>query len=109
MTGLWDNGTTQDVGAVTFGSPTAGVHGTISAANSLIGSHADDRVGAGLNGLSVMALTNGNYIVRAPSWDNGTIVDAGTVAFGSGTTGIAGTIDATNSLVGSHTKDFVGS
>ena len=53
-----------DFGAVTFGSATTGVSGSVSAANSLVGSTADDLVGSG----GVTALTNGNYVVSSPNW-----------------------------------------
>ena len=36
---LWDNGAIVDAGAVTFGNGTTGVVGTVSAANSLVGTH----------------------------------------------------------------------
>src|SRR5262249_14670155 len=51
-------------GAATWGSGTAGVSGAVSAANSLVGSSANDFVGGG-----VTALTNGNYVVRSPAWN----------------------------------------
>ena len=42
----WTNGAAADAGAVTWGSGTAGVSGPVSATNSLVGSTADDSVGA---------------------------------------------------------------
>ena len=39
----WDNGTAADAGAVTWGDGTRGVTGAVSAANSLVGSTANDR------------------------------------------------------------------
>ena len=53
-------------------------------------------------------LSNGNYVVRSPDWDNGAAADAGAVTWGSGTTGITGTVSAANSLVGSTAGDQVG-
>ena len=101
----WDNGTVTDAGAVTFGDGTTGVAGEISSANSLVGMTANDKVGyIHPTTSSVTELTNGNYVVSSPTWDNGTVVDAGAVTFGSGTTGVSGVISATNSLVG-VTKD----
>ena len=58
----WDNGAVMDAGAVTWGSGTSGVSGTVSAANSLVGSTAGDRVGY----RGVTALSNGNYVVTQP-------------------------------------------
>ncbi|WP_417385744.1 hypothetical protein [Gimesia sp.] len=100
----WDNGSVTDAGAVTFGDGTAGVSGVVSAANSLVGSHDLDHVGAG----GVTGLTNGNYIVSISGWDNGSATDAGAVTFGDGTTGVTGVVSATNSLVGSSSGDRVG-
>ena len=99
----WDNGAVADAGAATFGSGTTGISGAVSAANSLVGTTANDSVGD-----SVTALTNGNYVVRSPDWDNGAVADAGAATFGSGTTGISGAVSAANSLVGTTANDFVG-
>jgi hypothetical protein len=101
----WDNGAATDAGAVTFGSGTVGVKGVVTAANSLVGGTANDQVG----GFVVAALINGNYVVISPGWDNGAATDAGAVTWGSGTTGVKGTISAANSLVGSTTGDQAGS
>ena len=98
----WDNGAAEDAGAVTFGSGTTGVSGVVSAANSLVGSSANDQVSR------VVALTNGNYVVAAPLWDNGGEGDAGAVTFGNGTSGTAGVVSPSNSLVGSTAKFLVG-
>ena len=97
----WDRGATVDAGAVTFGRAQAGVSGRVSIANSLVGSSAFDRIGG------VYPLANGNYVVASTFWDNGAAADAGAATFGSGTTGVAGAISATNSLVGSSSGDRV--
>jgi hypothetical protein len=102
----WDNSTITNAGAVTFGSGTSGVSGVVSPANSLVGSTANDSVG---DDFGVTALTNGNYVVRSRNWDNGTIINAGAVTFGSGTSGISGVVSAANSLVGSTASDLAGS
>ncbi|KAA0131452.1 hypothetical protein FYZ48_25230 [Gimesia chilikensis] len=105
----WDNGSITDAGAVTFGDGTTGVTGAISAANSLVGTTAGDKVGSLFHSVSsVTELTNGNYVVSSPTWDNGSILDAGAVTFGSGTTGVSGVISSTNSLVGATQEDFLG-
>jgi len=101
---LWDNGALADAGVVTWGSGTVGVRGTISSANSLIGTNAYDNVGWG-----VTPLINGSYLVCSKYWDNGAATDAGAVTWGNGTAGISGTISSANSLVGSTTSDYVGS
>ncbi|WP_420841891.1 beta strand repeat-containing protein [Fimbriiglobus ruber] len=89
-----------NIGAVTFGSGTAGVSGVVSASNSLVGSTANDSVGN--NGIT--ALTNGNYVIPSPYWSGG----KGAATFGNGTTGVIGVVSATNSLVGSTASDFIG-
>ena len=64
----WDNGGVVNAGAVTWGSGTTGVSGVISAANSLVGSTANDQVGGiGRRPRSRTATTWS----AAPSWDNG--------------------------------------
>jgi hypothetical protein len=102
---VWDNGAVTDAGAVTWGNGTTGIIGTVSAANSLVGSTASDKVGDA----SVKALTNGNYVVGSPYWDNGAVTDAGAVTWGNGAGGTVGAVSATNSLVGSTASDSVGS
>ena len=99
---FWDNGAAADAGAVTWGSGTTGVSGVVSAANSLVGTSTDDNVGNG-----VTPLTNGNYVVIS-SWSNGATAHVGAVTFASGDTGLAGTVSAANSLIGSSANDFVG-
>jgi filamentous hemagglutinin family protein len=100
----WNNGLATNAGAVTWGSRTSGVSGAVSAANSLVGTQANDFVG----NLGITALSNGNYVVRSDSWDNGTAVNAGAVTWGSGTSGVVGAVSATNSLVGTSASERVG-
>ncbi|MBK7958032.1 MAG: T9SS type A sorting domain-containing protein [Bacteroidetes bacterium] len=101
----WDNGAIADAGAVTWGNGTTGIVGAISASNSLVGSSANDNTGNG----GITALTNGNYVVGSPNWDNGVIANAGAVTWGNGTTGSVGIVSASNSLVGSSASDLIGS
>ena len=107
----WGNGVVRGrYGAVTWGNGTTGIAGVVSAANSLIGNAADARVGGGFSGEGgVTALTNGNYVVSSPDWDNGTVTNAGAVTWGNGTTGITGVVGTANSLVGSSEGDLIGS
>ena len=104
------NGTSLRAGSVTWGSGTAGVKGAVTAANSLVGSTANDQIGAsGTGGVGgVIALSNGSYVVFCPNWDNGSFVDAGAATWGSGTAGVTGAVSAANSLVGSKASDQVG-
>jgi hypothetical protein len=101
---LWDNGPAADAGVVTWGNGSTGISGPVSPANSLVGSSPDDQVGY----LGVTALSNGNYVVNSPYWDNGEAVDAGAVTWGDGATGITGLVSAANSLAGSTASDQVG-
>jgi filamentous hemagglutinin family protein len=87
----WNNG----MGAATWGNGTRGISGTISSANSLVGSIAGDAVGGFFS--NITALTNGNYVVGSPNWNN----RMGAATWGNGTTGMSGTVSSTNSLVGS--------
>jgi hypothetical protein len=107
----WDNFGLANVGAASWGSATQGVAGTVSAQNSLIGASANDRVGNSGTALNngVVALTNGHYVVSTASWDNGAVTDVGAITWGDGTTGVAGIVGATNSLIGSNTSDSIGS
>lgn len=100
---LWANGGTPAIGAVTFCAGPSGCIGAVSAANSLIGSSAGDQVG-----FSTAALSNGAYIVSAPSWDNGGIFDAGAVTYCPAVAGCTGAVSAATSLVGSSASDQVG-
>ncbi len=97
----WDNGSIIDAGAVTWGNGAGGTVGAISSANSLIGSTANDGVM-----YTITPLTNGNYVIGSPNWDNGSIIDAGAVTWGNGNGGTVGAISATNSLIGSSKYDF---
>ena len=64
--------------------------------NSLVGSTADDQVGS----FGVAALSNGNYVVRSPGWDNGADFDAGAISWGFRSSGAVGPISADNSVRG---------
>ena len=103
----WANGSAVNAGAVTWGSSTLGVSGSVSASNSLVGSQTGDQVG-GPNAKAITALTNGNYVVASSSWANGAASNAGAVTWGSGTAGVSGPVSASNSLVGSQLNDRVG-
>ncbi len=96
----WRNGNVA-VGANTWATGNGATVGTLSAANSLIGSQAADFGRA-------VALSNGNYVVTSPNWDNGAAQNAGAVTWCSGASGCKGVLSAVNSLVGSQTDDEVG-
>ncbi|HWS26885.1 MAG TPA: hypothetical protein VN259_09995, partial [Xanthomonadales bacterium] len=99
----WDGGAVN-VGAVTWGSATTGVSGVVSASNSLVGSSANDGVGE----VPLVVLSNGNYVIISPFWNNGGISDAGAVTWGNGASGSIGVVSSANSLVGTAASDQVG-
>jgi len=88
----WANG----MGAVTWGNGATGISGVVNSANSLVGSTPDDRVGES----GVTPLSNGNYVVVVPSWDNGVVKDIGAVTWGNGASGVIGQINNSNSVLG---------
>ncbi|MCX6116815.1 MAG: Ig-like domain-containing protein [Proteobacteria bacterium] len=106
------SGAVVNAGAATWASGTSGITGFVSATNSLVGATDNDQIG----GSGVVALTNGNFVVSSYTWDcqsgtgcvSGTVVDAGAVTWGSGTTGLSGFVSSTNSLIGSSANDGVG-
>lgn len=104
VTPFWDHGAIIDAGAVTWGSASAGVTGVISAANSLVGGRASDRVGEH----GIFEVGDSNYVVASNFWANGAVVYAGAVTWGSGSTGVSGVVSSGNSLVGSVPNDMVG-
>ncbi len=83
------------VGAVTWGDGTHGTVGAVDATNSLVGSTAGDDVGSD----GVTALTNGNYVVASPNWQNPN-GSGGAATWGNGLGGTVGPVSAANSLVG---------
>ncbi len=99
----WANGAAARAGAVTFVDIATGRAGAVSAANSLVGSHTNDRIGSSEPG-EVETFFNGNYLVVSPQWNG----NRGAVTWGSGTIGVSGVVSEANSLVGSHTGDRVG-
>lgn len=82
--------------------------------NTLTGSTPNDQVGEG--GITVLA--SGDYVISSPDWTgfNDAILaaapSAGAVTWASATTGVgngtSAVVSPNNSLVGSHTNDFVG-
>jgi hypothetical protein len=81
---------------VTWASGLAGVSGTVSAANSLVGTNDYDQVGQG----GIFAMSDGNYVVVSPRWQNGDSAVAGAVTLASGRFRTSGTIQAYNSVLG---------
>ena len=118
ISNYWRNGAALRAGAVTWsdgaGTPTIG---PASASNSLVGSVQDDMAGLAKNntyGLTLLqsgydgagnVTYSGNYVVTSNKWDNGSIVDAGAVTWGSGTAALSGAISDGNSVLGLKTDD----
>lgn len=92
-------------GAATWGNGIAASVGTVSAINSLVGNTANDQVGTPEG---IIALSNGNYVVASPNWDNGTSLNVGAVTWGNGATGTSGLVSTGNSLIGTLANDKVG-
>jgi len=102
----WSNGSATTAGAATWGNGNSGVVGPASAANSLVGTTTNDLVGQG-----VIALSNGNYVVSAPRWNNGVAGNHfGAVTWGNGADGsTVGAVTTANSLFGTTVEDTIGS
>lgn len=100
----WRNSAGDTVGAVTLVDGTTGATGLIDPSDSLTGSTDNDEVGT-----SVTPLSNGNYIVVSPRWNNGAVGRAGAATWQSGTEAIGAVVSEANSLVGSATRASIGS
>ncbi len=101
---MWDNGLAAEAGAVTFCSTSSPCTGAITSGNSLVGTTGGDHVGSG----SIYKLPGGGFVVTVTGWDNGLAVDAGAVRFCSSANACYGEISSSNSIVGSHNNDHVG-
>ena len=89
-------------GAVTWGSEAAGVSGTVSNSNSLLGANSGDKIGSG----GIVQLSDGNnYLVLSPSWSGG----KGAISEGDSSSELTGVVSSSNSLVGASSGDGVGS
>ncbi|MCX7891656.1 MAG: hypothetical protein N2544_04705, partial [Burkholderiales bacterium] len=90
-------------GAVTFGSLSGWAPGPVTTANSLVGTHANDRVGSGGIEQSFSAL--GVFGITSFEWNQ----SAGAVTFFDAASPPAGqSVSAANSLVGGAAGDVVG-
>ena len=104
LSSTWNNGAATTAGAVTWGNGATGTSGVVSASNSLVGNATGDSVGSG----GIVELFNSDYLVKSPSWINGTAISAGAVTWGNGATGTFGIVSSSNSLVGSSSGDQIG-
>jgi hypothetical protein len=99
----WDLGAVVDVGAASFGNGNGGSIGAVTAANSLVGSTALDGVGQ-----SLLALSNGNYLVGSPGWSDGARPAIGAITWATGSSAISGAVAAGNSMLGTTSNDRIG-
>jgi len=118
---VWNNSSAADAGAVTLidlatgtflGTGLAAV-GSVSASNSIVGSTANDRIGA--YGVDLLG-DSGVASIRSHIWNNSGAADAGAVTLidlaagtflGTATTAV-GAVSASNSITGSTANDNVG-
>jgi hypothetical protein len=104
---MWDNGAIADAGASTWIDGTKGLTGPISAANSLVGASASDRVGEETgNYYGFAELPGGRYAVQTPRWNNEQDRHVGAITWGDIAVGIHGVISSANSLVGATSHDL---
>jgi filamentous hemagglutinin family protein len=96
VTDIFDNFMGNNAGAVyLFNGETGGLVST------LFGRSDGDQIGS--NGLT--ALNNGNFVVASSQWQG----NVGAVTWVNGVSGLVGTVDGSNSLIGSSANDRVGS
>ena len=92
-----EGGTHSAAGAVTWATRSTALTGLVSSANSLVGTHANDRVSTNLR-----SLDGTHYLLLA---DN----NAGSATWFDSAAPVTGLISSANSLVGSVSNDRVGS
>ncbi len=100
----WDNpGGAANSGAVTFCSSSSACQGTtVELSNSLVSERPASFIGY------PVLLSNGSYMVYSYDWPNGTATNAGVLTWCPSTGCTGTTISSSNSLVGSHTDDYLG-
>ena len=99
ITSPYDDAGGTDAGAVYLFSGATG-----ELISTLKGSQANDNVGK----YGVTALSNGNYVVCSPYWDNAGVANAGAVTWVNGSSEVSGVVASSNSLIGTQTGDTVG-
>lgn len=95
----WSNGV-ERVGAITWGSGSAGVSGAVTPQNSVVGSSFANMPSFGA------ALTNGNYVIVGTGWGTPEQPYVGGAMWADGSVGTTGYMTAENSLIGSTGGDF---
>jgi len=101
----WSNGSASQIGAVSLCDGQSGCVGSVSplVLGTLTGIGTNDIVGNS----GVSALANGAYVVGSNYWSNGSVWGAGAATWCNGTSGCAGQVSATNSLIGSLAGDEI--
>ncbi len=87
-----DEGTT--IGAATLIDSSGEATGVFDASTSLVGSSEDD-----FEDVVVTPLSNGNYVVETPFWDDETLVNAAAVTWQSGTTAVGAEVSPAISVI----------
>lgn len=100
----WDDGATANAGAVTWVDGTTGLVGAVAPGNSLIGATPFDSVGL----MGVTALSNGNYVIASPNWNDGAATAVGAATWADGSAPVSGVVAVANSLIGTTAGDRVG-
>lgn len=100
----WDNSGVVNAGAVRFCSAADSCYGANTPTNSLVGSTSEDRVGG-----SIAVLSNGDYLVRSSDWSDGLLDNVGAITWCSQAGGCTGNVSFSNSLIGQHANDQIGS
>ncbi len=89
----WNNplGPVSDAGEATWGNGTGGTVGAVTAANSLVGTTANDQVG-----VSVTPVGNDGYVVFIPSFNEPSV---GAVSYTNGKQSLTGPVSSINSVI----------
>ena len=94
----WANGIQQNAGAVAWVNGNVGAQGQLGPSNALVGTRQNERIGE-----TIGVLTNGNYVLVSPRWQDANDVPLGAITWRDGTIPTAGlTIGAHNSLLGAQ-------
>ena len=89
-------------GFVLLGVSNAPITGYFSSSVALVGSSTNDYLRV------IATLSNGDYIVGSPNWDNGASADVGSLTYCSGSAVRSGTLSSVNALVGASAGDQIG-
>jgi hypothetical protein len=99
----WDD----NKGAATWCDGTSGRTGSVSSANSRVGSTSGewgDKIGNTEDNNGLIELSNGNFVVSSRLWNT----FLGAVTWCSGTAACTGAVSSSNSLVGAASSDQIG-